>query len=205
MYDNQYIQNDLNYYNYPEYYHYLVNIGSYNFDESSSLLNAAMDGSVKRMLAKLYDTEGRQSHLLWYNMSGDHSNNSDDAYDIGDDETVKTVVVTFLNKKMNYNGQWVDIVHIYDQEMGVKGYYVLIQDGNEFCYNLIWSDHLPQGYLQVTGSMNCKMLKIALYTHQPVTDVKARSKLAYDNYCQDLKAWQHYQCDYNTYMIHIIG
>ena len=88
--------------------------------------------------------------------------------------------------------------------MEVKGYYELVKDINKSHCSLTGCGHLPEGYLQVIGSVNCQMLKIQHKDHQPLTDANTNARLAYNNYCQDLKTWQYYGCSYNIYMTQII-
>ena len=113
-------------------------------------------------------------------------NSSDCIYNVGDDEIVRTISLTFLNQRVFHNGQCVDTVHIQDQNEG-QGLLFFIQDSNESCCSLICCGHLPGGYLQVAGSINCHILKVQCSKHQPVVDVKTSPKLAYNNYCQDLR------------------
>ena len=64
---------------------------SYKLILGNSYSKTTSEWSVNRMLAKLYDASGRQSHLLWNNMSDDHSNLSDCSYDdkiVGDMRTL---------------------------------------------------------------------------------------------------------------------
>ena len=151
--------------------------------------------SVDRKLAKLFDTNGNQTHLLWYNMSGDYSNISD--CNLGE---VKTISLTLLNISKLHHDQWVHIVYIQDTEMEVSGYYELARVTNDSLCSLFRCDHLPEGYLQVIENINCQIVKIQYKDNQRHTNVNTDTKLAYDNYCQDLKSLQQYGCDYDTYM-----
>ena len=77
--------------------------------------------------------------------------------------------------------------------MEVRGYYFLYKTVmNLAAVSLICCGHLPGGYLQVAGNINCYILKVQSSIYQPVVDVKTSSKLAYNNYCQDLRTWQNY-------------
>ena len=170
-YGNQSINSYVNCYDCQDYNQYFAKMGSYNCIESNSISNEGVNGVVNKMLAKLYDTDGMQSHVLWYNMSGDHSKVSDGVYQAMNVGNRKTVVAMFLNKR-KYKGQWVDIVHVNGQEVGIKGYYYLMPDGDTFTYNLTCCGHPPQGYLQVIASINCHILKIPVDMNQSLIDVK---------------------------------
>ena len=177
---------------------------SYKHNLGNSYSKTTGDWSVNRMLAKLYDASGRQSHLLWNNMSHDHSNMSDCNHDDKNVGNIRTVSLIFLNKSTFHGNRWVDIVYIQDPEMEVAGYHELVTEINESHCSLTGCGHLSEGYLQVMGSVNCQILKIQHKDNQPLTDPNTNAKLAYDNYCQDLKTWQYYGCGYNTYMTQII-
>ena len=94
------IYDDLNYDDHSRYDNQcLVTTDSHNYVTGSSILN--------KMLAKLHDT----CYML-----GDHNDSSDCIYNVGDDEIVRTISLTFLNQRVFHNGQWVEIVHIQDQK-----------------------------------------------------------------------------------------
>ena len=176
----------------------------YNHILDNNYSRAINGWSINKMLARLYDTSGRQSHLLWYNMSDDHSNLSDCSYDSKNIGDMRTVSLSLLNKSTFHNGRWVHIVYLQDPEMEVKGYYELVKDINESHCSLTGCGHLPEGYLKVLGTITCQILKIQHKDHQILTDINTNAKLAYDDYCQDLKTWQYYNCGYSTYMTQII-
>ena len=175
-----------------------------NTDNCNQLLGKTntcdMDNwSVDRMLAKLFDTDGNQTHLLWYNMSGDHSNLSDCYF-----AEVKTITLTLLNISKRYHNQWVQIVYIQDTEMEVSGYYERARGTSDSICSLVRCDHLPEGYLQVIGNIDCQIIEIQYKDNQRYTNVKTEARLAYDNYCQDLNSWQQYGCDYDSYVDQVI-
>ena len=99
---------------------------SYKHNLGNSYSKTTGDRSVNRMLAKLYDVSGRQSHLLWNNMSLNHSNLSDCNYDDKNVGNIRTVSLIFLNKSIFHGNRWVDIVYIQDTEMEVEGYHELV-------------------------------------------------------------------------------
>ena len=75
---NNYCTCDVVEYEYANAYnHYNVNIDNYNQLLGKTNTKDVDNWSVDRMLARLYDLDGNQTHLIWYSMSDDHTNLSD--------------------------------------------------------------------------------------------------------------------------------
>ena len=193
---NNYGMCDVVNYDYANVYnHNNMNIGNCNQLLDQTNTKIVDNWSAGRMLAEVFDIDGIQTHLLWYGMSDDHTNISE--YNLIE---FKTITLTFFNMSKLYYDQWVQIVYVQDTEMEVNGYYELVRVTNGSRCSLFRCDHLPEGYLQVIGSVSCKMVKLQCKDNQMYTNANIEAKLAYDNYCQDLKSWQQYECDYDSYM-----
>ena len=67
-------------------------------------------------------------------MSDDHNIFSDCRRDL---QKMRTIPLSLLNRRVFYSGQWINIVYIQDQIVEIRGYYLLIPDDNELCFNLI--------------------------------------------------------------------
>ena len=193
---NNYCTCDVVEYEYANAYnHNNVNIDTYNQLLGKTNTKGVDNWSADRMLARLYDLDGNQTYLIWYSMSDDHTNLSDCPL-----VEVKTTNLTFLNMSKLHFDQWVHVVHIQDTEMEVNGYYELARVTNDSLCSLLRCDHLPEGYLQVIENIKCKIVKLQFKGNQRQINVNIDAKLAYDNYSQDLKSWQQYGCDYDSYM-----
>ena len=156
-----------------------------------------------QMMVKVYGKDGIHSHTLYVDWRGEHSNitNRNKSHDYND-----KVLMQILNKKVHYEGNWVDVVHIMGGSDQITGYYLLLADDFGFDCNMICYAHPPEGYLEVLRTINCEIIKVLNVANQMDlgSSVIQNLKLTYDNYCKDQQVWQYYQCDYVTYMTKII-
>ena len=160
--------------------------------------------SNSTMFAISYDSQGNQSHLLWDNMSGDHSHTSDHRMGINKVGSTRSVTLTFLSGDTLDFDQWGSTVYIQDPELEVKGYYKFTESKIGSHWDLFGCGHLPEGYLKVTGNLDCKIMKIQHRNYKECADIETNARLAYDDYCRELKSWQKYGCSYDTRMIQVI-
>ena len=116
------------------------------------------------------------------------------------------VIMQILNKQCYDEENWDHMTYILGNIDQITGYYLLWPGDYGLDYTLKHCAHPPEGYLEVIDVVNCTMSKILAATNHRIlnSDVDHNPKLAYDNYCKDQQVWQHYQCDYVTYVTNII-
>ena len=108
-------------------------------------------------------------------------------------------VMDFTNYCQFINDQWVFLVYIhagigYD----IQGYYLYSQLDDESCCGLTPYASNIEGYLYITKTVTLKQFDV----HQVASFVSP--KVAYDNYCNDLRAFAYYGCNHEQYITNII-